>query len=1334
MNRIYRVVWNRTLGISQVVSEQARRAGKAAGRQALIGLGLSAALAVPLAQAAPENGSAESLTGTTALSISPAEDWSLSGVWNSSAARSVDVGAEASLALSGVISGSGALNKAGTGTLVLSGANSFSGATTVSAGRLVAASNTALGSSSGVVTINGGQSQLEVRQGVTLSNQTLDLKNGATLINYGSIGNTATTTNSYGVGSSSAQGNVENHGQIQGSRVGVGLTGNSSFKELSVSNTGALASISGKATSGSTGNGITLTGGSAGLQISGQVNNSEGAKIIGNSSGYGIQATDYVSTAVANSGGASISGGTAAVSLGGRNSSVSNASAATLNSTGSYAIELKAGGTVENDGAGSEIIAQSAAGGGTAVSISGYAGDVINQNGARIKGGSVSGSGVSLLSGGVRNLAGSTIESGGTAVRIANTTSSATVVNEQSRISSASAAAVSIAAAGNVENLDGVIEGWTRGVTFGAGGSLLNSGNSTISAARNDRLEPPNAAFGDQIQVIGVSVKGGAGQVQNLDGASIYGYTRGLWLEAGGSVVNAGAGSRIEGERNFGVVISGGKALLENRDGALITGGVASSPSNGSSAVVAFGAGGDLLNQGSTIAGGADFGVLIQCSSGCNSSNLYNLDGGLISGGRYGVFLTTDVPQYTLANGRTSTLNPNGALYELQLVNSGAGSLISSDYGVYTSSSLASVYNLDGARIEGRLQGVNLAGGGALFNDRSSSIVGGSEGAVLSSGAAVSLENEGYIAGKVDLSGSYANTVHLHEGSRLLGDLNIGNHLDSRLILSGEGDQRYSDAVDGSTTFDGALVKQGAGRWDLDRSITHHGATLVENGTLAVNGSIANSSVTVRSGATLSGNGSVGATQVESGAVLAPGNSIGTLTVNGDLVLAPGATFNVEVDANGNADQVIVSGGTAYLNGSTLQLALLSPTANYRAGVQNTILSADTVDGTFAAIQGNPFAFLDFTLDYTGSSVLQAITRNSLQFADLGQTRNQRATAAALDGLSNGDLYNRVSTLLAEQAPGAFDSLSGELHASLGTALLEDSHLLRDASLQRLAGAHAAQQRFDNGLQLWAQASNEHARTEGSSNAANLTREQSSLLLGVDAQAGEWTLGALLGSADGKIDVGRRDSSADLTSYHLGSYASRSFGALNLRLGAGYSWHEIDSRRNAWASDTTQRLKGSYDAQVLQAFGELGYVIAQGDTRWEPFAGIAQVRLDTDGFQEKGGDARLQAKAADRDLTLFSAGVRARHGWQLAGFPVELSTRLAWQHAAGQVDSRSSLSFDGSDAFRVAGVEVPRDVLQASLQGAVTLAPGLQATLGYSGQLADGGQSNAIQAGLDLRF
>ena len=52
---------------------------------------------------------------------------------------------------------------------------------------------------------------------------------------------------------------------------------------------------------------------------------------------------------------------------------------------------------------------------------------------------------------------------------------------------------------------------------------------------------------------------------------------------------------------------------------------------------------------------------------------------------------------------------------------------------------------------------------------------------------------------------------------------------------------------------------------------------------------------------------------------LAPGNSIGTLNVNGTYTQAAGSTYQVEVNAAGQADRINVT-GNATINGGTVQV------------------------------------------------------------------------------------------------------------------------------------------------------------------------------------------------------------------------------------------------------------------------------------------------------------------------------------------------------------------------------------------------------------------------------
>ncbi len=78
------------------------------------------------------------------------------------------------------------------------------------------------------------------------------------------------------------------------------------------------------------------------------------------------------------------------------------------------------------------------------------------------------------------------------------------------------------------------------------------------------------------------------------------------------------------------------------------------------------------------------------------------------------------------------------------------------------------------------------------------------------------------------------------------------------------------------------------------------GATMVNGGTLEVDGSIASSSFTsVNSGGVLAGVGMVGATQINAGGVLAPGNGTpgSSMTVAGNLAFQSGASYLVQLNS-----------------------------------------------------------------------------------------------------------------------------------------------------------------------------------------------------------------------------------------------------------------------------------------------------------------------------------------------------------------------------------------------------------------------------------------------------
>ncbi|EPK4545010.1 S8 family serine peptidase, partial [Serratia marcescens] len=186
----------------------------------------------------------------------------------------------------------------------------------------------------------------------------------------------------------------------------------------------------------------------------------------------------------------------------------------------------------------------------------------------------------------------------------------------------------------------------------------------------------------------------------------------------------------------------------------------------------------------------------------------------------------------------------------------------------------------------------------------------------------------------------------------------------------------------------GGLTKQGIGTLVLTGNNTYAGPTLVNQGWLAVNGSVT-SAVSVQNGGIVGGSGTVGSLTARQGGTVAPGNSIGTLNVAGNVSFEPGSHYAVEVGPNGQSDR-IQSGGSATIGGGEVAVTLEN-SANLLAqsevrsllGQKYTILSAQQgVSGQFDAVALN-YLFLGTGLSYQPTGVTLSVGRNGTSFASV---------------------------------------------------------------------------------------------------------------------------------------------------------------------------------------------------------------------------------------------------------------------------------------------------------------------------------------------------------------
>jgi outer membrane autotransporter protein len=481
--------------------------------------------------------------------------------------------------------------------------------------------------------------------------------------------------------------------------------------------------------------------------------------------------------------------------------------------------------------------------------------------------------------------------------------------------------------------------------------------------------------------------------------------------------------------------------------------------------------------------------------------------------------------------------------------------------------------------------------------------------------------------------------------------------------------------------------------------------------------------MTLASGGRLQGVGTVGAVSVQSGATVAPGNSIGTLAT-GSILFAAGSIFEVEVDAAGNGDR-IASSGTATINGGTV--AVLAGAGNYARGTDYTILTAaNGVTGTgFTGVTSN-LAFLTPTLHQTADSVVLTLTRNDVDFAAIGGTFNQRSAGHALDALGGGTIYDAVVQLDAPGARAAFDAVSGEIHPSLRTALVEDGRLPREAVLRRLSGDASG------GLNAWAEGFGNWGQSDGDGNAARMHRDTSGFVTGIDIAAGaNWRLGVAGGYTRTELHIGARNSSGTADQVHGLAYAGGAYGPVRIRVGAGYAHADLATSRSAAFAGFSDGLNADYSGSIVQGFGEVGYRVPLGGGHVEPFAGAAAARAKTGGFTERGGPAALTGSSASDTRIESTVGLR---GTTAAAGPVSLNATLAWQHGYRVAPPLSPLRFPGGDAFLIAGAPLSRDSAVADIGVTWRLAPALSLAATYSGVLGDRGQDHAAKAGLQLAF
>jgi uncharacterized protein with beta-barrel porin domain len=637
-----------------------------------------------------------------------------------------------------------------------------------------------------------------------------------------------------------------------------------------------------------------------------------------------------------------------------------------------------------------------------------------------------------------------------------------------------------------------------------------------------------------------------------------------------------------------------------------------------------------------------------------------------------------------------TSADPNGAGYgtgvetgvTVTVASGAANTVTGNQVGIFLGD--GTVINNVGASIAGRVGIVANAGGSSVFN----------AGSIIGDTVAIQFAGTG-------------NTLTLAPTSQMFG-LVLGTGSDI-FQLGGTGAATFNvswfSGPSGGYLGFGTFNKIDSSVWTLTGTNTAALPWSVNAGTLMVNGTIANSPMTVNAGGTLAGTGTVGNVTVATGGAFAPGSGApgSTMAVSGNLAFQSGAFYLVQLNPAASSFANVT--GTATLGGATVNAVFAN--GSYISKTYTILTASGGRVGTFAPSVANTnlpanfatslsydatHAYLDLSLNYTpgptapnfggglngnqarvGTALVNFFNSTggipmvfgSLSPAGLTQTSGETATGSQQTTF---DAMNQFMGVMTDPfVAGRDDGVTSGAGAPTGYASTQATGAARDAYAMFTKAPPAA---FEQRWSVWAAGYGGSQTTDGNASLGSnsTTSSIAGTAVGADYRISPYTLAgfALAGGGTSFSVAGSGSGHSDL--FQAGAFIRHTVGPAYISAALAYGWQDITTNRTVTAAGIDQ-LRAEFNANAFSGRLEGGYRFVSpwaGGIGLTPYAAAQFTAFDLPAYAEQatvGSNAfALAYNAKDVTDVRSELGLRTDKSWAMQGATLTLRGRFAWAH------------------------------------------------------------------------